>query len=691
MENNSILRKPCTPPDYKSSNSIKFMNFIPVLLGVFFFFYIYGFRPLGVTNISWLGGGDGLQNYIGWEFFRYSGWNFPVIGLSKNYGLDVSSSIVFTDSNPLLSIFFKIFSGILPDTFQFFGVWLLTCCLLQSLFAWNIIKIYTSSNAICIAGTLIFMFTPAWINRVAHINLMAHFLLLAALYLTLKRNKNNLFEWPLLICLACSIHFYLAMMVMIIWFYNLISKLAFKETSLKPVAIEALLTFVMVALTLFTLGYFTVDDVSDRGGFGAYNNNLLSPIMTSGWSLFLSTNKLGSSPFESMNYWGLGVILLALTAFFLILPEVKRTKLNRKKAALSASCFTLIVIATTNNIELGKYSFFVPLPYKLLDSLSILRGSARFFWGVTYIAISASMIVVLKKCSHKTAMILFTSFALLQIVDISKGYSRENFYFHREHGSEQNLSNSFWKEGIKSYKAIRYVPFENRGRHWQTVSLIALENKIPTDAVYMARFSNFKADEMNESIIHDIVYGEYDDDTVYIIRDDIVNMAHLKKGDNVYRIDGLNVLAPHLKNCEKCQLIKPKNLNSYVIFPRFWGVSEPLGYWNGARFTTVLINSKTETNKVSLKYNVFTTSKNPTQRVIFKVDGELIKEKISSGIDEVNLEWANKATQKVSMLTIETPDAITPRSVGLNNDARIIGIGILSIKNSAQDHSHYSL
>lgn len=653
---------------------------IPLVTGISFFLFIYGYQILDVNNIHWLGGGDGLQNYIGWEFFRQTEWNFPVIGLSPNYGMNISSSIVFTDSNPLLSIFFKGLSSLIPDRFQFFGVWLLICCILQSIFSWKILKIYTPSTVICCAGTILFMFIPAWINRVAHINLMAHFLLLAAIYLTLRRKKSKIFEWPLLICLACGIHFYLAMMVMIIWLYNLFSRCIFKEDAPKKIIIELFLTLTLTSITLFVLGYFTVGDVSDRGGFGKYNNNILSPIMTSGWSLLASTNKIGFSPLESMNYWGIGVILLCAISLFLSVRNIKKWKISRRKATLLASCLTFFVIATTNNIEFGRYSFYVPLPYNLLDSLSIFRGSARFFWGITYVAILFSLVAVIRSCNKNTAILIIAPLALLQIIDISKGYSWNDFYFHKNHRSAEVLKNKFWEEGIKSYNAIRFVPFENRGQHWQSLSLVALKNHMPTDAVYMARFSNDKADNMNNTIIHDIVYGKYDAKTVYIIRDDMVNFVHLKKGDKIFKIDGVNVLAPGLTGCQSCKELSFDKGDSYIIFPRDWGVQEPLGSWNGAKKTTVIIYNDHPKNSILIKYKAFTTPKNPTQRLRFKIDNNVVAQEKSNGTGEVQLSWENPPHQKASLLTIETPDAITPRSVGLNSDGRIIGVGIISIE-----------
>ena len=83
-------------------------------------FGIIGIAPINPQNINWLqiANPDSLTNYLGWVFYRFSPWSWP-IGLNPNYGLEISSSIVFSDSIPLLAFLFKPINFILPETFKF--------------------------------------------------------------------------------------------------------------------------------------------------------------------------------------------------------------------------------------------------------------------------------------------------------------------------------------------------------------------------------------------------------------------------------------------------------------------------------------------------------------------------------------------------------------------------------------------
>src|SRR6185312_11219417 len=71
---------------------------VAVVVGGVAFFAIVGPQVLDVTNMLWLAQGqDGYTHYLGWEFFRRSPWTWP-LGLNPDYGMQFSSSILFSDS-----------------------------------------------------------------------------------------------------------------------------------------------------------------------------------------------------------------------------------------------------------------------------------------------------------------------------------------------------------------------------------------------------------------------------------------------------------------------------------------------------------------------------------------------------------------------------------------------------------------
>ena len=94
------------------------------ILGAIFFIIIYGFCVLDPTYDEWLlGKGDLTQHYLGWCFYRRSEWTFPV-GLTNQLAYPTYTSVIFTDSIPVFAVFFKLLSPLLPETFQYFGLFL---------------------------------------------------------------------------------------------------------------------------------------------------------------------------------------------------------------------------------------------------------------------------------------------------------------------------------------------------------------------------------------------------------------------------------------------------------------------------------------------------------------------------------------------------------------------------------------
>ena len=74
-----------------------------ILLSSFLTANFLGLDNLSFSNINWLyGGGDISNAQNGWLFFKSDEWRFP-LGKNPSYGLEISSSIIFSDSVPLFA------------------------------------------------------------------------------------------------------------------------------------------------------------------------------------------------------------------------------------------------------------------------------------------------------------------------------------------------------------------------------------------------------------------------------------------------------------------------------------------------------------------------------------------------------------------------------------------------------------
>jgi len=655
---------------------------IPILIGVIFFAVVFDVNMLDPTHVEWLSHGDILQAYLGWDFFRKAPWTFPVVGLNPYYGMEVSSSIVFSDSNPLLALVFKLLSPLLPAGFQYFGLWLLACCILSAVATWKIVGLYSDSYLIRSLAAALVLLNPAWIHRIGHINLMGHFLILFAIYLCLLRDRRHLaVKWCLLIAVACLTHFYLAMIVMILWGANLFSRVVTRATGYGSALLEALAAAIGAYLLMYTAGYFTVDDVSVAGGYGAYNSNLLSPLISDGWSYVFDHVYLGLGNFETVNYWGLGVLLLVLFNLKGLYRSFGRFTVTATSLSVLIAAITFFLIATTNNIQLFDHHLIVPLPGKLLDALSTFRGSSRFYWPLTYLAVIGLVYLTVRYRARSVALAALAVALVVQAGDISKGFKRENFYFFNSPDVTAALRSEFWSNELGHYAKLRYVPFTNDAADRLALAFVASRQGLMTDSVMLARPSESKQDSLNLRTLQALSSARYDDDTVYVLKSDILDFVRLKPNDQLFKIDGLNVLAPGLKGCQGCERLAPTAASKagYLLISG-WSTPEDFGIWNDGRVATMLVHNQGSTTRATLRYRVFLTPQVPTQRLIFKADGQTIKEVQAQQNGEVSLSWPVAEGQATTALTIELPDAISPREAGLSADGRVLGMGLENLQ-----------
>ena len=192
--------------DIAPQENWRFASVFSIAVGLIAFLAVVGPRALQPRNIAWLGQGDPATHYLGWLFFRNSEWSFP-IGLNPKYGLEISNAILFSDSNPLLAIIFKLFSHFLPETFQYFGIWLLACFILQAWFAFKLVGLITKSLSVRTLAASFFIFAPPMIWRLhGHLSLVGHFLVLASIYLALTPSpKRRIISWAALLVVSAPI------------------------------------------------------------------------------------------------------------------------------------------------------------------------------------------------------------------------------------------------------------------------------------------------------------------------------------------------------------------------------------------------------------------------------------------------------------------------------------------------------
>lgn len=691
----------------KDSRHLPAMSLLPLLLGVLAFFYVIGLQALDPQNIAWLEQGDPATHYLGWEFFRHSPWTFP-LGLNPAYGLELGSSIIFSDSNPLLALVFKPFNAWLPQTFQYFGFWLLTCFVLQAWFAWKLIGLMTRNPLIRLLGCGLLVFSPPMFLRMgAHLSLAGHFLILAALYLAVLPNLyRRKLAWGALLALTATVHAYLLAMVALIWVADLLGKTFSQKLTWRQGLIEGVMLFALVSMCCWQVGYFAITDGVKSGGFGVYRMNLLSPLDPAGWSLILPDLPKAGGDYEGFNYPGLGVLLLVPLAIIAWLRDRQPLKDElRGRAWLMLALAGLWLFALSNQIGVGAQTFSYPLPDFVLNLASIFRASGRMFWPVLY-ALILLVIFLLVRGFRPRLVVTFLLVALaVQIVDTRNGWMglRQSKMLTPSSVWASPMVDPFWASAAAHYPNIRSLMPENQSPRWQVIADFAATHGLKTDAVYLGRMSTKATSRARQNAQDMLGSGHYYADSLYVIDDRVLAEAARNvnsETDLLTRVDGLVVLAPGWKRCAQCLpmhdegrqmsplvLMRPGQTLTFNYTQRQlvsgWSIPENWGTWSQGRRAQIDLRVTPQARSIVLEVMAFVPPQHPAQRVVVSLNGEQVLVTRLTQLHGNQLEIPISASVRRHLvdddrltLELQLPDAISPEQLGVNDDARVMGVGL---------------
>ncbi|MEL6133545.1 MAG: DUF6311 domain-containing protein, partial [Bacteroidota bacterium] len=293
---------------------------LALLLGGGLTAFILGPDILNPTQTAFLLQGDIGVHYLGWAFFRYEPWTFP-LGNIPDFYYPQGANVGYTDSIPLMALLMKPFHSILPEDFQYIGLYLLLSQLLQTWLAWLLLgSLGIRKPWARLSGTLLLSLAPVWFFRWVHPALCSHYVLIGSLWVYMgSREAVNMRPWilrqVLFLWISAYTHPYLGGMVLAMAFAWLI-RLWWVDKKWK--AWQSLLGFPLatgiILFNWWVIGYF---GVSSEGmgtvGLGEYSLNI--------WSFFDSLNSystfLPSLPhmpkqYEGFAYLGIGGIILCL-------------------------------------------------------------------------------------------------------------------------------------------------------------------------------------------------------------------------------------------------------------------------------------------------------------------------------------------------------------------------------------------
>lgn len=335
---------------------MKKLNFILstlIILTLTFFFVFDRYDVAYLLNPSYYGwqeqyGSSLGQHLAGWYSFFYDDWYFPLT-ITKGINHPNFNSIILSDSIPLLAVLSKAIKPILSEKFHYFGIWQIISIFLLFHSCYLLCYKRINSNPIictffcilCISSYLLF-------SRNSNYSTICHFLVYYALYFYLELkdgiDKKKIIFSTILLLSSLLIMFYFYAMVFVLLLCGYLQGFSNGNYTIKYKLSVLFYFFSIILLTGFVFGFFY--NLSGLNYIRITSTGM--PIL----SLFFISNELNfntllgnnlnvmgdSNQYESLNYLGLGIIIL----IFISIKKINFILIKNNKYLFTF--FTLIFI-----------------------------------------------------------------------------------------------------------------------------------------------------------------------------------------------------------------------------------------------------------------------------------------------------------------------------------------------------------
>lgn len=668
-------------------------------LGMIFFVTVLSPRVLNTSSINWLlTRGDPAQHFLGWHFFRNDPWSLPPAVVSS-LNTPIGTTVTYTDSIPLFAFIFKIFNVLLPDIFQYLGIWILLCYLLQGLFGFLLLRRLTPNLSMQILGMMFFIMSPIMLWRAyGHEALMGHWIILASLYLWRSPYKHV--KWLLVLFISLLVHPYLFIMTFLFFVIKVLEMLISKELNFKTTFLYFFTAGCLILLTLWLIGYFYVGSTGSSGGFGVYSMNLNSLFNPQGWSSYFLKDQLyaTSGQYEGFNYLGIGVILLLICSMFMIVNNGNINLKGNRGLLIVILIFTLTAISNVITLS-GRTLFVIPLPEVLLKLCGIVRASGRFFWPVYYLIILFILTLLIKNLKTRSVLFFLTIALSIQFADLSGKFNEFHTMYESDIAWESPLKSDVWgKLNKEKYHNIIFVPAKVN-QDYVAFSMLAAEKEMTINAVYTARDDYRKKELYNQKLVGDFEKGLWDSNSVYIVDNSLFKQTkqNKKNKDLFLSADSFNLFIPNGANDPQLDDLDMNlysfdykigsiinfgaNGNSGLITDVGWSAIEEKATWTEGKEAKLVfnLNEPPKDLVLSMKMAPLLGGNLKVQNLIVSVNNHKIKKVEIKSDDTYQFTIPKEFFNNQLEISLSLPDATSPQKLGLNEDKRVLGLYVESL------------
>jgi hypothetical protein len=418
------------------------------------------------TQFEWLMHGDYGLHFLGWHLYRHGPWTLP-LGATPLLIAPIGSSIGLTDSIPVVGIPLKALDALLPPVIQYIGPWMVLCVALQGVFGVLLMRLATPRASLQLLGATLIILSPPLFYRIMHAALMAHWQVLAALWLILKRDADVAsgrlaVAWALLAAVTAATQPYILLMVVVLLLAAHLRQFMAAPGRVVRVAVSAALGLAAAWVALWQSGSLMIRarDGLEIAGFGVWSSNLLTFFMpTEGKTLFYPGpwRYAHREQYEGYAYLGLGMLFLAavvIVARWRSFRLLIRPHWLWRHLPLGLALLFLGAMALGPKVTMGPRTLFT-YDASWWGPLTIFRTSGRMIWPVYYAFVIAILFAV-TRFAHRRAVLLVALAIAIQLVDLAGmvRHVREGATW----GFRDPLVSRFWTVVMPHYDDLVLIP-----------------------------------------------------------------------------------------------------------------------------------------------------------------------------------------------------------------------------------------
>lgn len=522
---------------------------------------LFGVFPLDPRNITWLFGDTGTY-YSAWSQYRHDPHlHFP-LAWTERAGYPIGASIAMFDAFPIVAIVLRPFSPLLPNEFQYVGLYSIACFVLQTYFGLRICqRLFTSQPAFIVFGSLFFLLSaPLTWRALGHQPLMSHWLILAALDCYFREPGDRPVRWFsrfwIVLAIAPGFNPYVAAMSTLVALAGLARLQIERRSTWRQTAVLLVGTCGVLLASSAVIGVLVARDAAAyfAPGYGQLSLNLNAIVnpMEYGSILLPRLAVMNPMQIEGYNYLGLG--LIALLVLGLIRRPASIAWLKEPRIVpLVAVAVVCAALAISTTVSFGASTLFeVPVPRALSSFLNAFRVSGRFFWPAYYLLTLAALSMTFWIWKGPVRVLLVVLAVGIQFADLA-GLRRAVLAMNSQR-FDKVITSPVWNElGAKYDNLILVPPFQCEpltgagGPHsFVWFGRVAAAQTMRLNAYYAARAMQSELTGHCLDLLRTQFKGELDSRSAYVVTDGVQTVWSLAgvRSHRCERVDVFNLCTP---------------------------------------------------------------------------------------------------------------------------------------------------